>query len=239
MVCDLEPTGFAGVRIWRVGHAPSPWQFTDWAYAGGDGRFDGRWDDPHGSYRVLYASTSVFGAFVEALGAFRADPHVTGGLAQIDADDDDDPVVAPAGTVPTSWARNRVIGNAQMGGRLARIGHSRSLACLRRELAGLVVRYHLEDLDGAAIRTRVPRGFTQHVSRFIYECTDQNGAPQFDGVQYLSRFGDDLNNIALFELSTDNERFTAEQVIAVQRDDAAVRDAMAHHGLQWFNDTDA
>jgi len=55
MNCDLEPIDYSGQAGWRVGHAPTPWRFTDWSYAGGDGRFDGRWDDPDGSYRVLCA----------------------------------------------------------------------------------------------------------------------------------------------------------------------------------------
>jgi len=65
MVCDLEAATFEDQAVWRIGHAPTPWTFTDWAHADQHGRFDGRWDDPEASYRVLYASTSRFGAFVE------------------------------------------------------------------------------------------------------------------------------------------------------------------------------
>ncbi len=36
------------ITVHRVGFAPTPWQWADWAYAE-DGRFDGRWDDPGGS----------------------------------------------------------------------------------------------------------------------------------------------------------------------------------------------
>jgi hypothetical protein len=44
------------VREWAEGirtpRAP-PWRFTDCAHADQHGRFDGSWDDPEGSYRVL------------------------------------------------------------------------------------------------------------------------------------------------------------------------------------------
>jgi hypothetical protein len=53
MVCDLEATTFEDQAVWRIGHAPTPWRFADWAHADQHGRFDGRWDDPEGSYRVL------------------------------------------------------------------------------------------------------------------------------------------------------------------------------------------
>lgn len=130
MVCDLEPTPFEDQAVWRIGHAPIPWGFADWAYADQHGRFrfDGRWDDPEGSYRVLYTSTSRFGAFVEALGDFRPDPELAAGLKGI-ASDDEEPAVPP-GHLPVSWLRGRVVGEATVTARCAQVGHSRSLACL-------------------------------------------------------------------------------------------------------------
>jgi hypothetical protein len=219
MSCDLEPVDHDGQGLWRVGHAPTPWRFTDWSYAGGDGRFDGRWDDPDGSYRVLYASTSRFGAFVEALGDFRVDPDVAAGLKGITTDDPDEPAAVPPGSLPMSWASGRVVGKASVTARCAQVGHSRSLAYLRQQLSQLVVRYHLEDLDTAAIRLRAPRAFTQHVSRFVYECTDDDGAAQFHGINYLSRFGDDLTNLALFELASGQDMIVDADAAPVSLDD--------------------
>jgi hypothetical protein len=234
MACDLETAAFEDQAVWRTGHAPTPWRFTDWAYADQDGRFDGRWDDPDGSYRVLYASTSRFGAFVESLGDFRADPELAAGLEDIVTDDEDRAV--PPGHLPVTWLRGRVIGEALVTARCAQVGHSRSLACLRGELAALVVRYRLEDLDGSAIRLRAPRAFTQHVSRFVYECTAEDGAAQFHGIHYLSRFGDDLGNVALFELPATDDPVSGGTVTPISLDDPALQDAMAHHGLAWFDD---
>lgn len=236
MSCDLEPVDYDGRGLWRVGHAPTPWRFTDWSYAGGDGRFDGRWDDPDGSYRVLYVSTSQFGAFVEALGDFRVDPEVAAGLKGIVTDAPDEPMAVPPGHVPLSWASGRVVGKASGTARCAQVGHSRSLAHLRQELSQLVVRYRLEDLDAAAIRIRAPRAFTQNVSRFVYECTDDDGAPQFDGVSYLSRFGDDLTNLALFELASDRQPIIDPDAAPISLDDPALQQAIDHHGLTWFDD---
>ena len=238
MVCDLEAATFEGQAVWRIGHAPTPWRFTDWSHADQHGRFDGRWDDPEGSYRVLYASTSRLGAFVEALGDFRADPELAAGLKEIVDEDVQDRAVPP-GHLPVSWLRGRLVGQATVSARCAQVGHSRSLACLRRELAALVVRYQLEDLDGSAIRMRAPRAFTQHVSRFVYQCTDEDGTAQFHGIDYLSRFGDDLDNVALFELPDGDEPLAAGTAAPISLDDPALRDAMQHHGLAWFDDTAA
>jgi hypothetical protein len=47
-----------GVRMHRVGYQPDPWAWTPWEYAGDDGRFHGRWDDPHGTWRTLYLGAS-------------------------------------------------------------------------------------------------------------------------------------------------------------------------------------
>lgn len=49
-----------------------------------------------------------------------------------------------------SWLRSRVVGQGTVTARCAQVGHSGSLACIRRELAPLVVRYQLEDLDDTA-----------------------------------------------------------------------------------------
>lgn len=44
-------------RVWRVGFLPQPWEWSDWRWAGPDGRFNGRWDPPgHGLYRTVHAA---------------------------------------------------------------------------------------------------------------------------------------------------------------------------------------
>ncbi len=39
--------------LYRVARRPDPWAWPDWSYAGPDGTFGNRYDDPEASYRVL------------------------------------------------------------------------------------------------------------------------------------------------------------------------------------------
>ena len=91
--------------LFRVGRKPDVWQWTDWRFAGYDGTFGCRWDDPQGRYRVLYASASPLGAYLEALAPFRPDPHLFAACAEIDDNDDGAPQTEPAGVVPAELAR--------------------------------------------------------------------------------------------------------------------------------------
>lgn len=193
MTCDLEPAT-PGV-VYRLGRRPDPWAYPDWSHAGEDSTFGNRWDDPEGSYRVVYSSSQRMGAFLETLARFRPDPHVSAGLAEIEGDEDDS---VPPGTVPGSWLNGRLIGTAVLTGSFADVGRGRSIAFLRRQLAGRVLHYGLPDLDAAAIRLSAPRRFTQEISRFVYACTT-GGERQFEGIRYLSRLGDEVENWAMFE----------------------------------------
>jgi hypothetical protein len=51
-------------------------------YAGPDGTFGNRYDDPEASYRVLYASSHRVGAFVETLARFRPELEALAELEQ-------------------------------------------------------------------------------------------------------------------------------------------------------------
>ncbi len=236
MSCDVASVVTRGQTFWRVGRGADPWQFVDWTYADHDGRFDGRWDDPDGTYRVLSACDSKFGAYVEVLADFRPDPEVAAGLAGIVTNSDDEDAGPEPGQVPRSWMEDRVVGRASVTGEFAEVGHSRSLAVLRDELAGLLVRHRLDDLDASAIRVSAPRAFTQQLSRFIYECTDERGGPQFDGIQYLSRLGDDLANLAVFELPLGGAEVSEVDLTPLEEHDEDLQRAMHHHGLVWLDD---
>jgi hypothetical protein len=75
----------------------------------------------------------------------------------------------------------------------AAIGTTESLAALRAALAATVVEFGIVDLDAAAIRLSLPRGFIQAVSRYVYDLGT------FDSVCYCSRYGDDIKILADFE----------------------------------------
>jgi len=59
--------------ILRIGRRPDQQRPPDWSLAGADGTFGNRFDDPDGTYRVLYASSQRFGGFLETLACFRLD----------------------------------------------------------------------------------------------------------------------------------------------------------------------
>lgn len=156
-------SGFTSVApngpLYRVARTPDAWTWPDWAYAGPDGTFGNRWDDPAGSYRVLYASSTRLGAFVETLAPFRVDLAVIAGLQEIDAPEE--PVASSV--LPRRWLAGRVIGEASLDGSFVDIGDADTLATIRAELAARAIHYGLSDVDAAAIRLHAPRRFTQEI----------------------------------------------------------------------------
>jgi hypothetical protein len=184
-------------RVFRLGRRSDPWAWPDWTFVGADGTFGNRFDDPEGVFRVLYAATERFGTFVECLANFRPDPAIVAEYDGITGEpDDDEPPLA--GVVPREWVGERCMGGGGLEGRFVDIGHHVSLADLRLSLAARAMHHGIHDLDVAAIRLTSPRAFTQEVSRFVFEHSSA-GARQWNGIAYLSRFGDDLQNWALFE----------------------------------------
>ena len=153
MTTDVE-TVTPDEPIWRVGHAPTAWTFTPWQYAASDGKFHGRWDDPDGDYRVLYAADSRYGGFLEALTPFRPDLHLVAPLAMIAEDDPDDPATLPAGTLPKSWLDPRQVASATVTGHYVAVGQATTLGTLRRALAASARHHGLDDLDAATSGSR-------------------------------------------------------------------------------------
>ncbi len=91
-------------------------------------------------------------------------------LAGIDGDDD----FLPPGTVPPEWLRRRLFGH------------------LRTSLARETLRLGFEDFDAALLQQSVPRSLTQAISRVV----NNQG---LSGIRYLSRYGHDIENWAIFE----------------------------------------
>src|SRR5260370_35420693 len=85
--------------IFRVGRRPNPWQPPDWSLAGSDGTFGNRFDDPDGTYRVLYASSQRLGCYLETLARFRVDLTLYAELSEIRGED----AFTPLGRVPLAW----------------------------------------------------------------------------------------------------------------------------------------
>lgn len=214
---------FAVVRpdgpLYRLARAPDPWAWPDWSYASPDGTFGNRWDDPRGSFRVLYACARRTGAFAETLARFRADLSVIAGLEAVNGDAD-----APSpDTVPRQWLEPRRIGEAATHGDFVDVGDADSLAILRHRLAARAIHYGLSDIDAATIRLSAPRGFTQEVSRLVYEWAEH----AYSGICYRSRLGDQFVNWAIFEPATDVEsRITPTNVREIDPDDPDLLEAL-------------
>lgn len=217
--------------LYRIARAPDPWAWPDWANAGSDGTFGNRWDDVQGVYRVLYASSSRLGAFMEVLARFQPDLHVLAELSEIDSEGSED-VEAP-GELDASWLSTRCIGVAAVHGEYVDVGHSDSLAAFRQALAGRVVHHALPDLDAATMRLSAPRRFTQEVSRYVYERTGPEGRRRYAGIAYRSRLGDEFQNWALFE-PADGRTLWAEEprALRLERDDPDLHRALELLGVR-------
>ena len=213
---SVEPDG----PLYRLGRQPDPWAWPDWSYAGPDGTFGNRYDDPEASYRVLYASSQRIGTFLETLARFRPDLEVLAELEQIEGDDE------PSPAVPQAWLDNRLLGEATVEERFVDVGDTTSLATIRSALAASAIRCGLDEIDAATIRLRAPRAFTQDVSRFVYE------QGPFVGIRYRSRLGDDVLNWAIFEPAPDAPSpFVAVTSTTIEADDPDLRAALGVLGL--------
>jgi hypothetical protein len=181
-----------------------------------DGTFGSRFDDPDGTYRVLYASSQRLGCFLETLARFRIDLTLYAELAEIEGEDD----FVPLGKVPLAWAETRLIGSADHDGRYADLYGSDWVGFFHRELAADCVALGIGELDAAALHGSAPRRLTQMASRIVF----QRG---FDGIFYQSRFGHDIENWALFEPF----KVSPKAAAAIDLTDPDLAKALAIHQL--------
>lgn len=217
--------------MWRVGHRPDPWAWALWKYAV-RGRFGGRWDDPDGTFRTVYAGESLLACLLEVLACFRPDTALS---AELDAIEDNgsakDPTPPPPpGVVPRSWALRRCVATAQMTGQFCAVSHSKSISAPRASFLADARELGLEDFDAAALRDSRPRGLTQRVAARLWQTTD------LDGVRYSSRHGDDHMLWAVFERHADGEIaqcLTKRSTGDLTPDDRSLIEAFKIHHLSW------
>jgi hypothetical protein len=197
--------------VHRIGRTPDPWQYPDWSRANPDRTFGNRFDDPNGEYRVLYSSSVRLGCFLETLARYRPDLTLYAELQEIDGPDD----FFPLGTVPPEWFDRRLIGSASISGNFADVGSAEWLSFLRRGLAPLLIALGIPEFDASVLQRTGPRLLTQRVSEFCYKAG-------LDGIRYLSKYGHDIENWALFEPAA----LTAEQQERIRSDDPDLLEAL-------------
>ncbi|GAA1134008.1 hypothetical protein [Citricoccus alkalitolerans] len=197
-------------RAWRVGYQPEPWEWADWRWAGPGGRFTGRWDALDGGlYRTIYAGQSLFACLVELLAPLRPDPNLVVAMDQIvvDPQDEAEHPTVPAGTVDVDdWSRHRLASSARLRGRFCVVTASATIADLWPHFHTTAISvYGLEDFDAAALKNARPRELTQAVSQHLWSARSADGSDLCDGIEFLSRHGDDLVLWALFERTDDRQ----------------------------------
>ena len=213
--------------IYRIAYKPEPWLPTDYDP---ECPPKNRFDDPEKRYKVLYASSSVFGCYVETLARFRRKFRASGDdapqilaleaeLEQIDGTDD---VPARAGIVPRAWFEPRILGVASSSGSFADVCHSSWLAVLRVRLTS-IPKDLLDDDDVtlATIFRACPRTVTQQVSRLIW------GDRSYAGIRYVSKWGEEIVCWAVLE-PFDIEQGSTRELSVKDRDFLV---ALGMHGL--------
>lgn len=204
--------------VYRIGRAPDPWQYPDWSKANPDRTFGNRFDDPNGEYRVLYASSTRLGCFIETLAWFRTSLEFYAECQEIDGDND----FVPPGVVPNEWPSNRLMGSANADGTFADVCGTEWIGKLRAKLATTLIRLGIPDLDASVLQGSGPRSLTQAVSEIIYR-------ERFNGIRYLSKYGHDIENWALFEPAA----LTTQAASEIRSDDADLLEAFRLLKLAW------
>ena len=223
--------------VFRVGYRPDPWAWTPWGYAGDDGRFQGRFDDPAGGFRTIYAGATLLACLLEVLAVFRADPHLGEDLDGIVEDPDDAeryPSLAP-GTVPGAWLAARQATAAMLSGVYCAVTDKETLGTLRPLFVASALRYGLADLDAGVLRLAAPRALTQRIASWLYDLHD-GPRDLLDGVRFESRHGDGLALVAIFERDDDSDiprRLSDIGPVQLDAGHTELREAFRIHRLSW------
>lgn len=222
-------------RAWRVGFEPRPWAWTDWTYSR-EGRFDGRWDDPHGRWRTLYVADSKRACYLEVLAHFRGDTTLAADLDGIEDEDPEHPTIPP-GTVPAEWRKIRIVGSARLRGTFALPSAAESLSTLRGVFLQLARTLGIPDVDASAMRQSEPRTLTQEVSAWLYALDVE--ARGVDGVEFQSRHDDQASLWAIYErppAASVTPCLTDCKGSPVNWEDPDLAEAMRLHHLEWAED---
>jgi hypothetical protein len=178
--------------VWRVGRAPDPLAPSEPLQPSelDQPQTGNRFDSPLGSYRVVYFATDLKGCYGETLARFRPDTH----LLELLKDEWEERGWMNVGDVPAAWRQRRIAVQAEFvprgrfaaGVRFLDVEAVRTRETLKRELAGVLSYWGYSDLDVSTVRGG-DRRVTRLIGQWAYDQSDDDGAPRFGGVRYLSR----------------------------------------------------
>lgn len=228
----------AAQQVFRVGYRPDPFAWSDWRYATDGGRFNGRWDDQLAEFRTIYTGETLLACLLEVLAQFRPDPQTDADLDEIEDPDGEIAMYpdAPSGTVGYRWLEERLAGSADQSGRYCLVTHGESLSTIQAAFPFARFKQAPRLLDTSVLKDARQRDLTRSVARWLYELRDDEHNPLVDGLQFLSRFGDEHRLWAIFERADDGETsrcLANEEIFALHPDTPAVTEAFRLHNLRW------
>lgn len=170
--------------LYLIGRRPDPLAWPPWEYVG-----SGRFDDPAGKFRVLYATAQRRAAFLETLAHFRTSLDVLAALQAVE--NTNEPIPPPQ--VPAEWYHARAVGRLRLATRQLwlELRSVETREALRCALAHTLLDLGLEDLDLRGV-VGPKRQLTQAIARWAHD----HG---YAGLVYSSRFDAALTCWAIFE----------------------------------------
>lgn len=191
--------------LYRIGRLPDPLEWPAREFIG-----VGRFDDPKGEFRVLYAGDRR-ACFLETLAAFRPSLELIARLREVGAGEETPPV-----SVPADWYQKRAMGQLRLapGQRWLDLRATETREALRVELAETLVHLGLKDLDLSSV-VGPRRQLTQAIGRWAFE-------QRFSGIAYESRFDHSLRLWAIFEGTRFDRVDLAEPIVSDDPDLVAV-----------------
>lgn len=228
----IAPPSHGLYRIAR--RQAGPFDPADWNYAGEDGTFGNRFDDPRSElpedqrFRMIYCASDRRGAFGETLARFRPRFGLDSKLAAINDDEllersfggAVDPEDRSRGLVGADWRRQRVMGHTVLepGLRFVDLTAVRTIQQLREELGSLLHALGLHDFDQSSIMGP-SRPITQRIACHIYEQQGTNGGTLYAGVRYTSRLGQEWDCWGVFADRMKHKPAMPEPPQAIRSDD--------------------
>lgn len=217
MAARLVTVGPPASGIYRLSHRlADPFAPPDWQYAGEDGTFGNRFDDPRAiqgaapadRFRTIYCATQRAGAFGETLARLRLSLPL---LSHLETIEDDEPIeesligaVDPndihRGLIAADWRHHRHVGHTYLDPslRFVDIAAGESMQHLREPLASVALEFGVSEIDLSSI-TSQQRRFTQACAQYIHAQVDEQGRPALAGIRYMSRLNTEWECWVIFD----------------------------------------